>query len=70
MAENAEKTAAVAIEKLANAYAQGKTTTVVSGKDAFASHGGHRSTMKMAAALSSAVAIGKRWRRTPRRLPR
>ena len=53
MAENAEKTAAVSMENLANAYAQGKTTTVVSGKDALASRGGHRLTIKMAAPLSS-----------------
>ena len=32
MAENAEKTAAVVVEKLANAHARGKTATVVSGR--------------------------------------
>jgi len=32
MAENAEKTAAVVVGELANAYAQGKTATVVTGK--------------------------------------
>ena len=32
MAEDAEKTAAVVVGNLANAYAQGKTATVVSGK--------------------------------------
>ena len=32
MAEDAEKTAAVVVEKLANAHARGKTATVVSGK--------------------------------------
>ena len=32
MAENIEKTAAVVVEKLANAHARGKTATVVSGK--------------------------------------
>ena len=32
MAENAEKTAAVVVGELANAYAQGKIATVVSSK--------------------------------------
>ena len=32
MAENAKKAAAVVVGKLANAYTQGKTATVVSGK--------------------------------------
>ena len=32
MAENAEKTAAVVVGELANAYAQGKTAKVGSGK--------------------------------------
>ena len=32
MAENAEKTTAVVVGKLVNAYAQGKTAMVVSGK--------------------------------------
>ena len=32
MTENAEKTAAVVVGELANAYAQGKITTVGSGK--------------------------------------
>ena len=32
MAENVEKTAAVVVEKLANAHARGKTATVISGK--------------------------------------
>ena len=31
-AENVEKTAAVVVETLANAHAQGKTATVISGK--------------------------------------